>query len=400
MNSSKPILILGKGITGESFRKYFSSNNYPFITYDTRIEKKDFNLNENKDFNFVCEDEIDFKNIKFIACSPGFNLDHEIIRNAKQQNIQIKSDISIFIDANPSKKILVSGTNGKSTVCSWLEKLFNFKNLDTSAIGNIGNPVLDYVLEKKDFFVIEVSSFHLDIAPLPKFEISVLLNITPDHLDRHKSFDNYIKVKDKLNHNSKISIINKNLKKYIPHADYFFDCEGSVKKQNLLAISKVCSALNLSYSEEEILSCFPQLPHRMENFYNLDGDIFFINDSKATNVASALEGLKSVDQSKSLIVICGGRSKNQDLKDFTNFLNHRATNIFYFGESIKTFKKLLDESKALPVKNLDEAVDSAFKILKKNTVMILSPACSSLDMFESFEERGKKFKDLVLNAKI
>lgn len=399
MNSSKPILILGKGITGESFRKYFSSNNQPFITFDTRIEKKDFNLNENKDFNLVCANEIDFKNIKFIACSPGFDLDHEIIRNAKQQNIEIKSDIGIFIDANPSKKILVSGTNGKSTVCSWLEKLFNFKNLDTSAIGNIGKPVLDYVLEKKDFFVLEVSSFHLDIAPLPDFEISVLLNISPDHIDRHKSFDNYIKAKDKLNHNSKISIVNKNLKKYIPHADYFFDCEGSVKKQNLLAISKVCSALNLSYSEEEILSCFPQLPHRMENFHNLDGDIVFIDDSKATNVSSALEGLKSIDQSKSLIVICGGRSKNQDLKDFTNFLNHRATNIFYFGESIKTFKKLLDKSKAQPVNNLDEAVDSAFKVLKKNTVMILSPACSSLDMFESFEERGKKFKDLVLNVK-
>ena len=137
----------------------------------------------------------------------------------------------------------------------------------------------------------------------------------------------------------------------------------------------------------------------MENFHNLDGDIVFIDDSKATNVSSALEGLKSIDQSKSLIVICGGRSKNQDLKDFTNFLNHRATNIFYFGESIKTFKKLLDRSKAQPVNNLDEAVDSAFKVLKKNTVMILSPACSSLDMFESFEERGKKFKDLVLNVK-
>ena len=79
---------------------------------------------------------------------------------------------------------------------------------------------------KKDFFVLEVSSFHLDIAPLPDFEISVLLNISPDHLDRHKSFDNYIKVKEKLNHNSKISIINKNLKKYIPHADYFFDCKA------------------------------------------------------------------------------------------------------------------------------------------------------------------------------
>ena len=127
MNSSKPVLILGKGITGESFENTFRRIINPLLLMILELKKKDFNLNENKDFNFVCADEIDFKNIKFIACSPGFDLDHEIIRNAKQQNIEIKSDIGIFIDANPSKKILVSGTNGKSTVCSWLEKLFNFK---------------------------------------------------------------------------------------------------------------------------------------------------------------------------------------------------------------------------------------------------------------------------------
>ena len=96
MNSSKPVLILGKGITGESFRKYFSKRKQPFITFDTRVRKEDFNLKKNLDFNFIAEKEIDFNHLKFIACSPGFDLNHNIIKTAKEKNIEIKSDINIF----------------------------------------------------------------------------------------------------------------------------------------------------------------------------------------------------------------------------------------------------------------------------------------------------------------
>jgi UDP-N-acetylmuramoylalanine--D-glutamate ligase len=138
----------------------------------------------------------------------------------------------------------------------------------------------------------------------------------------------------------------------------------------------------------------------MELFHQLHENITFIDDSKATNVASSLEGLKSIDESKSLIVICGGRSKNQDFKNFTDYLNKRAKQIYFFGESTKILKELFDSSKSQAVSNLEEAVHSALKIIESDAVLILSPACSSLDMFESFEERGKKFKDLVLNAKI
>ena len=400
MNLSKPVLILGKGITGESFRQYFSKKKQPFITYDTRVKKKDFNLKKNLDFNFTVEEEIDFSNLKFIACSPGFDLDHNIIKTAKEKKIEIKSDIKIFLEENTSKKILISGTNGKSTVCSWLEKLFNYKNLDTLAIGNIGRPVLEFIEEKKDFFVIEVSSFHLDIAPLPNYKLSVLLNISPDHIDRHGSFSDYAKTKKKLCDSSEISIVNENLKEFIPQADYFFSNKGSVKDQNFNAIKEICSHLNLNFLEKDIFSCFAQLPHRMELFHQLHENITFIDDSKATNVASSLEGLKSIDESKSLIVICGGRSKNQDFKNFTYYLNKRARQIYFFGESIKILKELLDSSKSQAVSNLEDAVYSALKIIESDTVLILSPACSSLDMFESFEERGKKFKDLVLNAKV
>ena len=104
MNSSKPVLILGKGITGESFRDYFSKIKQPFITFDTRVKKKSFNLKKNLNFNFITEEEIDFNNLKFIACSPGFDLNHNIIKTAKEKNIEIKSDVSIFLEENISKK--------------------------------------------------------------------------------------------------------------------------------------------------------------------------------------------------------------------------------------------------------------------------------------------------------
>jgi len=97
MNSSIPVLILGKGITGESFRKYFSKRKQPFITFDTRVRKEDFNLKKNLDFNFIAEKEIDFNHLKFIACSPGFDLNHNIIKTAKEKNIEIKSDINNFL---------------------------------------------------------------------------------------------------------------------------------------------------------------------------------------------------------------------------------------------------------------------------------------------------------------
>ena len=376
------------------------------ILHDALIDqKRDSRLIGNIGNPALSEKNITKKTI-FVIEASSYQLDYSSVFRSKYAIIlnitadHIESDINIFLEENTSKKILISGNNGKSTVCSWLEKLFNYQNLDTLAIGNIGRPVLEFVEEKKDFFVLEVSSFHLDIAPLPKFKLSVLLNITPDHIDRHGSFNEYATIKKKISDSSEISIVNENLKEFIPQADYFFSNKGSVKDQNFNAIKEICSCLNLNFLEKDILNCFAQLPHRMELFHQLDGNITFIDDSKATNVASSLEGLKSVDESKSLIVFCGGRSKDQDFKSFTDYLNKRAKKIYYFGESTKILKKLLDSSKSQEVSNLEEAVHSALKIIESDTVMILSPACSSLDMFESFEERGKKFKDLVLNAKI
>ena len=121
MKSPRPVLILGKGKTGDSFVNYFLKKNKPFVTYDTRVKKKDLRLKENLKFNLTLKNEIDFRNISFVACSPGFDLNDEIIKEANKRNIKIKSDIEIFVKENASRKILITGTNGKSSVCYWLE---------------------------------------------------------------------------------------------------------------------------------------------------------------------------------------------------------------------------------------------------------------------------------------
>ena len=333
--------------------------------------------------------------------SPGIPNEAPIIQSIKNKGIWMLSEIEFASRFSNAKTICITGSNGKTTTTMLVHHILDKAGYDVGFGGNIGKSFARQLLTTDcEYYVLELSSFQLDDLVDFRADIAILLNITPDHLDRHKNISNYIAIKNKLNDSSEISIANENLKKVISHADYFFSSEGTLRKQNLSAIKMICSSLGYDFSEDEILTCFSQLPHRMETFHYLDENISFIDDSKATNVASSLEGLKSIDQSRSLIVICGGRSKNQDFEEYANYLNQYATNIFYFGESSIALKKLLDPSKSQAVKDLKKAVNSALKLLKNNSVVILSPACSSLDMFKSFSERGKKFKDLVLNAKI
>ena len=163
--NEKYVLILGAGKTGLSSAIFLNKNN--FKIFDTRkikdllpeIKKNDFILK-----NFILEKEIDFKLVDYAICSPGFDLTHSLVKKLLKNKVTIKSDIEVFIENNDSKIILVSGTNGKTTVSLLLEKFISQKGLTSKAIGNLGNPVLEYVNERKDYFVIEVSSFHLDIS--------------------------------------------------------------------------------------------------------------------------------------------------------------------------------------------------------------------------------------------
>ena len=243
--------------------------------------------------NLILENELDFKLISYAICSPGFDLSHGLVKKLLKNKIDIKSDIEIFLENNNSDVILVSGTNGKTTVSLLLEKFISLKGLSVKAIGNLGRPVLDYVNFDKDYFVIEISSFHLEISNNLKSKLSLLLNISVDHLDRHETFENYIKIKNSIFNNSQISIGNKediNIKKGL--TDYF-EGDSDIDIQNLNAVQKALDHLSINYSFKELEGKKFKPNHRMEEFYRDNLDRIFFNDSKATNCGATIAAINS-----------------------------------------------------------------------------------------------------------
>ena len=398
VNKNKFILILGAGLTGKSFATYFSKINLPFVIYDGNLENQENFKKENKDIIFLKEEDIDFKNISSIACSPGFSLNHSVIKKAKKNKIPIESDIKYFLENNASKKILVTGTNGKTSVCLWLEEILIKSGFNAKAIGNLGLPVLAYINEPKEFYIIEVSSFQLDICNLPSFDVSLILNLSPDHLDRHGSMKKYIEAKRKIMSSSGVSIINSKNKDIFPNASIYFSGEGNIQIQNKSAIKQVLTSIGVEF-KEEIFSSLKNHSHRLERFYESSDGITFINDSKATNIDASISGMESLPSDQALVVICGGQSKGVNMQPLFRYLRKRAKFVAAIGESADCFFENLGSEICFRAKDLESGVKACLSKISSGDILLLSPGCSSLDMFSGFEERGNKFKELILNEK-
>ena len=443
--SNLPIAILGLGKTGLSVAKYFHSNNQKFIVYDTRknlvltneikkyINIENIILGEIKN-NFI------FQHDNFII-SPGVNLDKKILEEIKNNNKNIQTDIDIFNESGNKKVICITGSNGKTTVTSMLEHILNKIGKKSKAGGNIGLPALELLNEDYEYYILELSSFQLEMTKQIKAESSLITNITPDHLDRHKTFKNYINIKHKVFDNTKNIIINrsdKNIKKNKYKFKYTFgtdnpEDENSFGINNTKGINyiyqgsekilsehdtkligyhnlvNICSALavikslgfNIKKSIESIKS-FEILEHRMENFY-YKNNIRWINDSKATNVESTISAVNSLKNN--VILLMGGRSKTDDYSELNKAISGKVKYLILFGECKNLlFEKIKSVENIIKVKDINSAVTKAknfsnnfSKKSEKKISIILSPACSSYDSFVSYEERGNFFKKCVLN---
>ena len=443
--SNLPIAIIGLGKTGLSIAKYFHKNNKKFIAYDTRknlvltneikkyIKTEDIVLGEIKN-NFIRQHD------NFVI-SPGVNLDKKIIEEITNNNKNIQTDIDIFNESGDKKVICITGSNGKTTVTSILEHILNKIGKKSKAGGNIGLPALELLYEDYEYYILELSSFQLEMTKQIKTESSLITNITPDHLDRHKTFKNYINIKHKIFDNTKNIIINrsdKNIKKDKYNFKYTFGTDSpedensfginSIKGINYIYkgsekilnehdtkligyhnLVNICSALavinslglNIKKSTESIKS-FEILEHRMENFY-YENNIRWINDSKATNVESTISAVNSLKNN--IILLMGGRSKTNDYAELNAAISGKVKHLILFGECKDLlFEKIKSAENIIRVKDIDSAVIKANSLAnifleksKNNVNIILSPACSSYDSFISYEERGNLFKQCVLN---
>ena len=378
-------------------------------------------------------DEADLSQFDSLVVTPGLPLNrHPIASRARDAGVEIIGDIELFARARPElplhKVVGITGTNGKSTTTALIHHILKIAGVPTTMGGNIGLPILSQdPLPEGGVYVLELSSYQIDLTQSLDCDVAVLLNITPDHLDRYENFEAYAKSKHDLfwmQHTDKIPVFiddgeggavaqgfdvwpavfesreirispevlrQEKAVNDIPQSDWPA-LQGPHNLENAAAAVAVCESLGLSKSQIEAgLRTYPGLPHRMERVRKKDG-VLFVNDSKATNPTATAPALAAFERIR---WICGGQAKTNDLDECAPYFGHVAA-AYTIGEAGELFARLL--SPHMPVKNcgkLDEAVRQAAADAEPGDTVLLSPACASFDQFRDFEHRGDQFRELV-----
>ena len=418
----KRILIYGLGKSGLSTYSYLKKNNIISLYDDRIITKKNI-----KDTHTTYK-EIIKKEFDCIIISPGIDINNcKLSRFLKKNHKKIYTDLDIFYSRYAfNQKITITGTNGKSTSAKLLYDILKDQKKDVRLVGNIGNPVLLEKKVKKDtLFVIEASSYQLEYSKLFKTNISLILNISPDHLERHKTINKYVSAKFKLIKNQSkndIAILNtKNFyikrklkqKKFAPSIlkiekyisdrlikkidNHYFDTDGN--KENLTFVLKVSKILKLKNNLLlKSLKNFKGLSFRQEIIHN-SKFLKIINDSKATSFSSSEKLLKSL---KNIYWIIGGLPKKGD-KFLLKKDDCKKIKLYIFGKNQKFFINELKNKMAFKsFLNLKSLIAKVFLDIKNENnfikkTILFSPASASFDNFKNFEERGRYFNKLIKN---
>ena len=425
----KKILIYGLGKSGFSTYLFLRKNNDIYLYDDNK------NIIKNKKIKklLIKSNYINKINFDFVVVSPGINIKKCYLKSFLKKNFKkIVTDLDVFYNHySKNKNITITGTNGKSTTAKILFDVLKNQKRDVRLTGNIGNPILaEKKITSKTIFVIEASSYQIEYSKNFKANYAVILNITPDHLERHGTFANYIKAKFKLirtqtnkdysflNENNKFlkkeinkkklnsKIINVNIKSMnqdlLKIKNTYFLTEGN--KQNLLHVFAVAKKLGVNKSILfKTVNNFKGLKFRQQIIYE-SKKFTLINDSKATSYSSSINVLKSL---KRVYWIVGGipkvgdkflMSKNQCL-DFKAYIFGRNKNSF-----IKELKNKINYEHFDDLKQTLKKIILDIKLKKKekeHKTILFSPSAASFDSFKNFEDRGEKFNKLIkkLNLK-
>jgi UDP-N-acetylmuramoylalanine--D-glutamate ligase len=450
----KNIVVLGAGMTGLSCLRFLHSQGLSFVVNDSR--PMPFN-NENElaqyksyypEARFVFgqwHQEL-IANADIVVASPGINLVGEGISELISSHCQVIGDVELFClvnnsRINPMSMLAVTGSNGKSTVVSLLAYLAKVIGANAALAGNIGQPILDLLqlaqagdaqrANQPDTVIVELSSFQLETLTSMQAIASSVLNLSDDHLDRHKTLANYQAIKQSIYPQAKIAVINREDNATVslvsgqenisfglnkPEQGHFgLDVIENKQwlmfgKQALIAIEQLplagmhnamnyMAALALGYSAgwslaamTENLTGFMGLAHRCQRIKTED-NIQWINDSKATNVGATLAAITglvpTINQENKLILIAGGDGKGADFSPLKSLLNDDVSQVITLGKDGPELAGLVNS--AIEVNSLNEAVQQAKKIAKAGDLVLLSPACASIDMFKNFTARGEQF---------
>jgi UDP-N-acetylmuramoylalanine--D-glutamate ligase len=446
----KKVVILGIGITGLSCARFLHLHQVTFSVNDSRdmpISPGDFKQQFADNILVLGEwDQNLIAQADVLIVSPGIDMTDPVIKAAIADDCDVIGDIELFCRLSHTPILAVTGSNGKSTVVSMLNHVGNTLGYKVQLGGNIGLPVLDQIDQMADFIVLELSSFQLETVKSMVALSSTVLNVSDDHLDRHKTIENYAAIKQSIYHNCQNAIYNRDDNTTTPDSAYSrsaklsFGSDKANAKQ--FGIAKIDGENHLMFGDRELITMkmmplqgihnalnylavlalgtgagwdleammeslltFKGLAHRCEVIESHDG-ICWVNDSKATNVGAtlaAIEGLAPTLDDNKLILIAGGDGKGADFSPLKTALTEQVEYLITLGKDgreIADLRLAEQNDKTQHVASLAEAVKLARKLASSGDMVLLSPACASLDMFANYVERGVVFiKSILLQHK-
>ncbi len=378
-----------------------------------------------------------FLEADLVVVSPGVPPLPEILE-ARSRGIRVISEIELAYEFLKGRTIGITGSNGKSTTTTLIYQMLKASGLRTHLTGNIGTPLVSFVKKSRPdhWIVTEISSFQLEFTEKFRTDISVFLNISPNHLDWHKTYENYIQAKKKLytqQLHSDRAVINRDdpilwswrkdktielyafsRKHEVPRGCYLKDStlwlklgeelpviktrdiklRGVHNLENIMAaiVAARLAGANLTAIRKTIRG-FKGLEHRLEEVQNINR-VLFVNDSKATTVAATIKAVQSFD--RPIVLILGGRDKGGDFSPLRRALKNKVRKVLLIGEAKEKIKKAIEG--ICPIEEAStfkEVVEKSYQSARPGDVVLLAPACTSWDMFRNFEERGKLFKKEV-----
>ncbi|MEH6396384.1 UDP-N-acetylmuramoyl-L-alanine--D-glutamate ligase [Pseudoalteromonas sp.] len=429
---NKQLTVLGLGVTGLGIVRFLLSQGLTPNVVDSRqsppgcdwLQQHAPNLNTH--FGDLASAKLDSADM--IIISPGLSLTLPAVVSALQAGVEVIGDIELFARLTDKPVVAVTGSNGKSTVVTLAYQVLKSAGYKVGLGGNIGTAALDLLNDDFDVYVLELSSFQLDTTRSLKPISATVLNVSEDHLDRYASYQAYIESKQTIYANTALAVVNSadaathsqvmpQLSFGLDSGDYslmshqgeqYFSYQstpllpvsslvvvGRHNQLNALAVMALLSPFDITPAQyAQAFGEFTGLPHRCQ-FVAEQAGVKYFNDSKATNVGATIAAIESLaDQAQQLVVIAGGDAKGADLDSLKPYLQQQVKALICFGKDAKALVALSDKGHL--TNNMEQAVALAKQLATAGDIVLLAPACASIDMYNNYMQRGDHFSQCVL----
>jgi len=338
--------------------------------------------------------------VDVLVKSPGVPGERRLVEAARGRGVPVWSEVELGYRLHPERPIVgVTGTNGKTTTTELLGAIFLAAGRDVAVAGNVGHPLTG--VEDAEWVVCELSSFQLEDVEELRCRVAVLINLEPDHVDRHVTFEAYRDAKLRIFERADVRVVPRGLG--LAGIEFSADdplpaeprIPGRHNRENAAAATVAARAAGIDDAAiATALRSFPGVPHRLELVAELNG-VRFVNDSKATNTAAARRALAAYDAPLRLVL--GGSPKGEPFDELAGEVRDRAASVYLIGEAADELASSLDRAGVAYERSgtLEQAVRSAAAAARPGDVVLLSPACASYDQYENFERRGEDFRRIV-----